>query len=166
VAQSHTPCNSCVRFVAGVAVGSRNTRFQVACWALPGPDFHRLIAPASWRTFVPPRWAGVAARGDPCEGAVTTWGEIRMDGICGFDACRADHGAGVDATEHRSLLVIIADYSYIVKRATRRLSRKIVRRQGGSVGSQTHWLVRSTRVKVRAVVQKRAVYPQRPLRSG
>src|SRR5215471_14664915 len=45
-AQSHTPRNRCVRFVAGVAVGSRNTRFQAACWALPGSDFHRLIAPA------------------------------------------------------------------------------------------------------------------------
>ena len=55
MAQSHTPCNSCVRFVAGVAVGSRNTRFQVAGWALPGSDLHRLIAPASWRTFVPPK---------------------------------------------------------------------------------------------------------------
>jgi hypothetical protein len=30
-AQSHTPRNRCVRFVADVAVGSRNTRFQAAC---------------------------------------------------------------------------------------------------------------------------------------
>jgi hypothetical protein len=51
-AQSHTPRTRCVRFVAGVTVGSRNTRFQAARYALPGPDFHRLIAPASWRTLV------------------------------------------------------------------------------------------------------------------
>ena len=50
-AQSHTPRNCCVRFVAGVAVGSRNTRFQIACWALPGSDFHRLIAPALLGAF-------------------------------------------------------------------------------------------------------------------
>jgi hypothetical protein len=30
-AQSHTPRKRCVRFLAGVAVGSRNTRFQAAC---------------------------------------------------------------------------------------------------------------------------------------
>ena len=30
VAQSHTPRNSCVRFVFGVATASRNTRFQAA----------------------------------------------------------------------------------------------------------------------------------------
>jgi hypothetical protein len=53
-AQSHTPRNSCVRFAAGVAVGSRNTRFQAARYALPGLDFHQLIAPASWRTLCPP----------------------------------------------------------------------------------------------------------------
>jgi hypothetical protein len=46
-AQSHTPRNRCVRFVFGIAAASRNTRFQAACWALPGPDLHRLIAPAS-----------------------------------------------------------------------------------------------------------------------
>jgi hypothetical protein len=50
-AQSHTPRNRCVRFVAGVAVGSRNTRFQAACSALPGSDFHRLIAPALLGAF-------------------------------------------------------------------------------------------------------------------
>src|SRR5215467_2022361 len=50
-AQSHTPRNRCVRFVAGVAVGSRNTRFQAACWALPGSDLHRLIAPALLGAF-------------------------------------------------------------------------------------------------------------------
>ena len=33
------------------AVGSRNTRFQAACWALPGSDFHRLIAPALLGAF-------------------------------------------------------------------------------------------------------------------
>jgi hypothetical protein len=48
---NHTPRNRCVRFVAGVAVGSRNTRFQAACWALPGSDFHRLIAPALLGAF-------------------------------------------------------------------------------------------------------------------
>jgi hypothetical protein len=37
--------------VAGVAVGSRNTRYQAACWALPGSDFHRLIAPALLGAF-------------------------------------------------------------------------------------------------------------------
>src|ERR1700730_2960467 len=46
-AQSHTPRNRCVRFVFGITAVSRNTRFQAACWALPGPDLHRLIAPAS-----------------------------------------------------------------------------------------------------------------------
>jgi hypothetical protein len=55
VAQSHIPRDSCVCFVAGLTTGiSRNTRFQAARYALPGPDFHRLIAPASWRTFVLP----------------------------------------------------------------------------------------------------------------
>jgi hypothetical protein len=33
---------------------SRNTRFQAARYALPGLDFHQLIAPASWRTLCPP----------------------------------------------------------------------------------------------------------------
>src|ERR1700724_107143 len=46
-AQSHTPRNRCVRFVFGIAAASRNTRFQAACWALPGPDLPRPIAPAS-----------------------------------------------------------------------------------------------------------------------
>ena len=41
-AQSHTPRNRCVHFVFGVAAASRNTRFQAAGWALPGPDLHRL----------------------------------------------------------------------------------------------------------------------------
>src|SRR5215216_3772276 len=43
----HTPRNRCVRFVAGVTAGSRNTRFQAARYALPGLDLHQLIAPAS-----------------------------------------------------------------------------------------------------------------------
>src|ERR1700676_1654128 len=70
-AQSHTPRNRCVRFVFGIAAASRNTRFQAACWALPGPDFHRLIAPASWRTFdrlqgrCPARPPGVTMRAPP-----------------------------------------------------------------------------------------------------
>ncbi len=34
VAQSHTPRNRCVRFVAGVAAGSRNTRYQAARYGL------------------------------------------------------------------------------------------------------------------------------------
>jgi len=34
VAQSHTPCNSCVRFVFGIAAASRNTRFQAARYDL------------------------------------------------------------------------------------------------------------------------------------
>src|ERR1700694_5274054 len=50
-AQSHTPRNRCVRFVFGIAAASRNTRFQAACWALPGPDLHRLIATASPGAF-------------------------------------------------------------------------------------------------------------------
>src|SRR6266516_3567420 len=33
---------------------SRNTRFQAARYALPGLDFHQLIAPASWRSFAHP----------------------------------------------------------------------------------------------------------------
>jgi hypothetical protein len=49
VAQSHTPRSSCVRFVAVVTAGSRNTRLQAARYALPGLDFHQPIAPASWR---------------------------------------------------------------------------------------------------------------------
>jgi hypothetical protein len=48
----HTPRNRCVRFVAGVAAVSRNTRFQAARYALPGLDFHQPIAPASWRTSI------------------------------------------------------------------------------------------------------------------
>jgi hypothetical protein len=32
--------------------GSRNTRFQAARYALPGLDFHQLIAPTSWRTSI------------------------------------------------------------------------------------------------------------------
>src|SRR5215471_2196801 len=64
-AQSHTPRNRCVRFVAGVAVGSRNTRFQAACWALPGTDFHRLIAPA---LLAPSQaWATSGLSSKPCE---------------------------------------------------------------------------------------------------
>src|SRR5947209_9998205 len=50
-ALSHTPRNRCVRFVFGIAAASRNTRFQAACWALPGPDLHRLIAPALLGAF-------------------------------------------------------------------------------------------------------------------
>jgi hypothetical protein len=49
---NHTPhATRCVGFVPGVAVGSRNTRFEAACWALPESDFHRLIAPASLGAF-------------------------------------------------------------------------------------------------------------------
>ena len=46
MAHSHTPWTRCVHFVFGVTAASRNTRFQAACEALPGPDLHRLIAPA------------------------------------------------------------------------------------------------------------------------
>ncbi len=54
VAQSHTPRNRCVRFVAAVAVSSRNTRFQAArygpTWAgLSPPDRASLLAPTSIR---------------------------------------------------------------------------------------------------------------------
>ena len=52
VAQSHTPRNRCVRFVFGVTAASRNTRFQATCWTLPGPDLHRLIAPALLGAFL------------------------------------------------------------------------------------------------------------------
>jgi len=38
--------------VAGVAVGSRNTRFQAACSALPGSGLHRPIAPALLGAFL------------------------------------------------------------------------------------------------------------------
>jgi hypothetical protein len=76
LAQSHTPRNCCVRFVAAVAVGSRNTRYRAvrhdltrtglspaglhqlwlapsAIWAkdLPAdsaPDCHRVIAERIW----------------------------------------------------------------------------------------------------------------------
>jgi hypothetical protein len=34
VAHSHTPLNSCVRFVFGVTAASRNTRFQAAPYGL------------------------------------------------------------------------------------------------------------------------------------
>ena len=57
MAQSHTPCSSCVRFVAVVAFGSRNTRLQAARYALPGLDLHQRIAPASWRLPQPIRRA-------------------------------------------------------------------------------------------------------------
>ena len=46
MAQSHTPRSSCVRFVFGLAIASRNARLQAARYALPGLDFHQLIAPA------------------------------------------------------------------------------------------------------------------------
>ena len=42
----HTPCNSCVRFVFGIAAASCNTRFQAAHYGFTWPDLHRLIAPA------------------------------------------------------------------------------------------------------------------------
>jgi hypothetical protein len=47
-AQSHTP-NRCVR--GRRRRRSRNTRLQAACWALPGADLHRLIAPALLGAF-------------------------------------------------------------------------------------------------------------------
>jgi hypothetical protein len=37
-----TPCNRCVRFVAVVAAGSRNTRYRAARYGLTRPVFHRL----------------------------------------------------------------------------------------------------------------------------
>jgi hypothetical protein len=37
-----TPCNCCVRFVAVVTAGSRNTHYRVARYGLLGPVFHRL----------------------------------------------------------------------------------------------------------------------------
>src|SRR3984893_5072811 len=66
-AQSHTPRNRCVRFVFGIAAASRNTRFQAACWALPGPDLHRPIAPA-WlppSLCAPYRFCGQYTAGSP-----------------------------------------------------------------------------------------------------
>ena len=41
---------------------SRNTRFQAACYALPGLDFHQLTAPASWRTSTHPLMSPVKPR--------------------------------------------------------------------------------------------------------
>src|SRR5262249_5887491 len=40
--RSITPCNRCVRFVAVVTAGSRNTHYRAACYSLLGPVFHRL----------------------------------------------------------------------------------------------------------------------------
>src|SRR5262249_44404135 len=37
-----TPCNCCVRFVAVVAAGSRNTHYRATRYGLLGPVFHRL----------------------------------------------------------------------------------------------------------------------------
>jgi len=46
-----TPCNRCVRFVAVVAAGSRNTRYRAARYGLTRPVFHRLDrASFAWRT--------------------------------------------------------------------------------------------------------------------
>src|ERR1700730_12226480 len=65
-AQSHTPRNRCVRFVFGITAASRNTRFQAACWALPGPDLHRPIAPASLApSLCPPYDALYRSVGEP-----------------------------------------------------------------------------------------------------
>jgi len=55
-----TPCNRCVRFVAVVAAGSRNTRYRAARYGLTRPVFHRLdraslLAPSqsqAWRILV------------------------------------------------------------------------------------------------------------------
>jgi hypothetical protein len=47
VAQSHTPRNSCVRFVFGVAAASRNTRFQAARYGLTWAG----LAPADRASF-------------------------------------------------------------------------------------------------------------------
>ena len=47
MAHSHTLRTRGVRFVFGVAAASCNTRFQAACWALPGPDLH--LTPVRWR---------------------------------------------------------------------------------------------------------------------
>jgi hypothetical protein len=49
---------------------SRNTRFQAARYALPGLDFHQLIAPASWRTLCPPYIATDSRVGLPNSGAI------------------------------------------------------------------------------------------------
>ena len=48
-AQSHTPHNRCVRFVAAVADGSRNTRYQAAATPYLDRTSTGWIAPASWR---------------------------------------------------------------------------------------------------------------------
>src|SRR3984893_789345 len=65
-AQSHTPRNRCVRFVFGITAASRNTSFQAACWALPGPDLHRPIAPASLSpALCPPYDALYRSVGEP-----------------------------------------------------------------------------------------------------
>src|SRR5205807_490922 len=41
---------------------SRNTRFQAARYALPGLDFHQLIAPASWRSLAHPTMLSLFAQ--------------------------------------------------------------------------------------------------------
>jgi hypothetical protein len=61
VAQSHTPRNSCVRFVFGFAAASRNTRFQAArhglTWAGLAPSDRASFA---WRLPSLDRLVGTA----------------------------------------------------------------------------------------------------------
>ena len=51
VAHSHTPHNCCVRFVAPVAGGSRNTHYQAGATPYPGRTSTGWIAPASAGAF-------------------------------------------------------------------------------------------------------------------
>jgi len=74
----HTPRNSCVRFVFGIAAASRNTRLRVACWALPGPDSHRLIAPADWHL---PSLGHLIGAGEQCRCEIDAdrFGSLQVD---------------------------------------------------------------------------------------
>jgi hypothetical protein len=51
---NHTPHAIAVYASQPASPSARNTRFQAARYALPGLDFHQLIAPAYWRTLCPP----------------------------------------------------------------------------------------------------------------
>jgi hypothetical protein len=48
VAQSHTPCNCCVRFAPTVASGHATLATKQDASPLLGPDFHRLDRTSFW----------------------------------------------------------------------------------------------------------------------
>jgi hypothetical protein len=70
-AQSHAPRKRCVRFAAGVAVGSRNTRFQAVCWAFPWSDFHRASVGDKARVIASRPVSPARMEGGACGAAVT-----------------------------------------------------------------------------------------------